>query len=103
MAAQSGGTCVLRLHYIIGPTGSIMNMMMMMMMMIMMNMTRMTKFILYYSECVGGCVGRLLIDLPDHTHIAHSYRSTVVLFASFAVLSSLTAWRSVSALGVQHQ
>ena len=29
MAAQSGGTCVLRLHYIIGPTGSIMNMMMM--------------------------------------------------------------------------
>ena len=30
MAAQSGGTCVLRLHYIIGPTGSIMNMMMMM-------------------------------------------------------------------------
>ena len=28
MAAQSGGTCVLRLHYIIGPTGSIMNMMM---------------------------------------------------------------------------
>ena len=30
MAAQSGGTCVLRQHYIIGPTGSIMNMMMMM-------------------------------------------------------------------------
>ena len=30
MAAQSGGTCVLRLHYIIGPTGSIMNMMMIM-------------------------------------------------------------------------
>ena len=29
MAAQSDGTCVLRLHYIIGPTGSIMNMMMM--------------------------------------------------------------------------
>ena len=28
MAAHSGGTCVLRLHYIIGPTGSIMNMMM---------------------------------------------------------------------------
>ena len=28
MAAQSGGTCVLRLHYIIGPTGSIMNTMM---------------------------------------------------------------------------
>ena len=28
MAAQSGGTCVLMLHYIIGPTGSIMNMMM---------------------------------------------------------------------------
>ena len=28
MATQSGGTCVLRLHYIIGPTGSIMNMMM---------------------------------------------------------------------------
>ena len=25
MAAQSGGTCVLMLHYIIGPTGSIMN------------------------------------------------------------------------------
>ena len=32
MAAQSGGTCVLRLHYIIGPTGSIMNMMMMIIM-----------------------------------------------------------------------
>ena len=30
MAAQSGDTCVLMLHYIIGPTGSIMNMMMMM-------------------------------------------------------------------------
>ena len=30
MAAQSGGTCGLMLHYIIGPTGSIMNMMMMM-------------------------------------------------------------------------
>ena len=29
MAAQSGGTCVLMLHYIIGPTGFIMNIMMM--------------------------------------------------------------------------
>ena len=29
MAAQSGDTCVLMLHCIIGPTGSIMNMMMM--------------------------------------------------------------------------
>ena len=29
MAAQSGATCVLMLHYIIGPTGSIMKMMIM--------------------------------------------------------------------------
>ena len=45
MAAQSGGTCVLRLHYIIGPTGSIMNMMMMISIGMNINRVYVTKFL----------------------------------------------------------
>ena len=68
------------------------------MMMIMM----MSKFML--DECAGGCKGRLLIDIFDHTHctnMMYCLQCRCHFLGSFAVLSSVPPWRFVSAPGLQ--
>ena len=62
----------------------------------------MSKFML--DECVGGCRGRLLIDIFDHTHctnILHCLQCRCHFLGSLAALSSVPPWWSVSAQGVQ--
>ena len=58
------------------------------MMMIMM----VSKFML--DECAGGCKGRLLIDIFEHTLHKHDVLSAVSLsfLGSFAALSSVPPW-----------
>ena len=56
----------------------------------MMMIIRMKRFI--FDECVGGCKGRLLIDIFDHTHctrILHCLQCRCHILGSFAALSLL--------------
>ena len=62
----------------------------------------MRKFML--DECVGGRRGRLLIDIFDHiqcTYTLHYLQCRCHIHGSFATLSSLPPWWSVSAQGLQ--
>ena len=51
---------------------------------------------------VGGCKGRMMIDIFDHTHWKHILQCRCLVFGSFAVLSSMPPWWSDSAQGLQH-
>ena len=61
-----------------------------------------------FDECVGGCRGRLLIDIFDYIHctrILHCLQWCLQcrchILGSFAALSSLPPWWSVSVQGLQ--
>ena len=68
----------------------------------MMMIMRMKRFM--FDECVGGCRGRVLIDIFDHTHctrILHCLQCCCHILGSFAALSSLPPWWSISVQGLQ--
>ena len=68
----------------------------------MMMIMRMKRFM--FDECVGGCIGQLLIDIFDHTHctrILHCLQCRCHIIGSFAASSSLPPGWSVSVQGLQ--
>ena len=48
------------------------------------------------GEFAGGSTGRLLIDISDHTHCTPILQYGCPVLGSVAVLSSLSAWWSIS-------